>query len=132
MNGSLDTSVVLRLMLKDVPEQTREAATILRGAKAQLAVADVVFVEVAHVLERYYQLARGDIVTLLTGFMLLEIINCNRRLFDKVFDLFTAHPALSFEDCCLAVYAENSEALPLYTFDKKLARQLPQAQLVTT
>ncbi len=129
MNGSLDTNVVLRLLVQDIPEQTQQAVALVERA-AQMAVADVVFVESAHVLERYYRLSRLDIDELLRSFMQLEVINCNRSMLRQALEYFTAHPALSFEDCCLAVYAELDDAQPLYTFDKKLAAQLPQVELV--
>jgi len=130
MRGSLDTSVVLRLLLNDVPSQTQKAAMILRQPKKQLAVADLVFVEMAHVLERYYQLERLDIRDLFQSFMRLEVINCNRVMLEQALESFVKYPALSFEDCCLAVYANLNQAKPLFTFDKKLAKQLDQVELV--
>lgn len=130
MNGSLDTNIVLRLLVHDVPEQTRQAAALLDHTTGQLAVADLVFVESVHVLERYYQIERSRIRTLLSEFMRLEKLNCNRVMLDKALIPFVAHPALSFEDCCLAAYAELNGALPLYTFDQKLARQIEGAELV--
>ncbi len=130
MRGSLDTSAVLRLLLNDIPEQTKEMAILLRRSKEQLAVADLVFVEMAHVLERYYQLERSDICSLFQSFMRLDVINCNRGMLERALAVFTKHPALSFEDCCLEVYAELNQAEPLYTFDQKLAKQLDQAELV--
>ncbi len=130
MRGSLDTSVVLRLLLNDIPEQTREAAKLLRRSGGQLVVADLVFVEMAHVLERYYQLSRLDISELIRSFMQLEVIACNRELIGPALDSFVTHSALSFEDCCLATAAGLNQAQPLYTFDQKLAKQLSQAELV--
>ena len=73
---------------------------------------------------------REHIGMAILGFMSLQQVNCNRMLFDRALMLFQSHPALSMEDCCLAVYAELNDAEPLYTFDKKLAKQSPTAQLV--
>lgn len=130
MRGSLDTSVVLRLLLNDIPKQTRQAAEILERPNGRLAVEMIVFVEAAHVLERYYQLSRLDISELMRGFAQLEVISCDRALLTAALDDFVRHPALSFEDCCLAAQAETAKAQPLYTFDQKLANQLAQVELV--
>lgn len=130
MSGSLDTSVLLRLLLGDVPAQTTAAAHVLNAVRGQVAVADAVFIEAAHVTERYYHLSRNDISELLRQFMRLEVVNCNRRMLDGALVLYIDHPALSFEDCCLATYAELNDACPLYTFDRKLANQLSQAELI--
>ncbi len=130
MSGSLDTNIVLRLMRHDIPEQTKQAATLLDSARAPFEVADTVFIKVAHVLERYYTVDRLTIKTLISEFMRLESVHCNRELLDASLIPYVAHPALSFEDCYLAAHAEHNKALPLYTFDQKLAHQLDEAVLV--
>lgn len=131
MSGSLDTNVVLRLMRHDIPMQTSQAAALLDGADRPFEVADIVFIETAHVLERYYGIDRQTIRVLLSEFMRLDVINCNKTLLEKALTPYATHPALSLEDCCLAAYAEINKALPLYTFDQKLARQAMGVQLVS-
>ncbi|MFZ1812211.1 MAG: PIN domain-containing protein [Candidatus Saccharimonadales bacterium] len=130
MSGSLDTSVLLRALVRDEPVQTKQALGIIRDTQSQLAVADVAFVEAAHVMQWYYHISRSDICNLITQFIRLEVINCNRLMLDAAMAIYVDHPSLSFEDCCLAVYAELNDAVPLYTFDKKLAAQTTQAQLI--
>ena len=130
MSGSLDTSVLLRALVRDEPVQTKQALGIIRDTQSQLAVADVAFVEAAHVMQRYYHISRSDICNLITQFIRLEVISCNRLMLDAAMAIYVDHPSLSFEDCCLAVYAELNDAVPLYTFDKKLAVQTTQAQLI--
>lgn len=128
--NSLDASVLLRLLLRDEQAQTKRSLRLINNSKSQIAVADIAFVEAAHVMERYYHLSRPDICNLLMQFIRLEVIHCNRIMLDNALIIFSDHPALSFEYCCLAVYAELNEALPLYTFDKKLAYQATQAKLL--
>jgi predicted nucleic-acid-binding protein len=130
--GSLDTNVVLRLLLNDEPSQHTAAAKLLEINSGQFAVADLVVTEVVFALGRYYNFSRPQIAEAVSGLMQLPIINCNRALFERALALFEAHHGLSFEDCCLAVYAELNQAEPLYTFDRKLANQAPNAKLVTT
>ena len=64
------------------------------------------------------------------GLMSLTQIDCNRVMFKRALPFFTDHRKLSFEDCCLATYAELSNAEPLWTFDRKLAGQAQSARLV--
>jgi hypothetical protein len=54
----------------------------------------------------------------------------NQVIFKCAQRFFTDHPTLSFEDCCLATYADLSNAQPLWTFDTKLAGQVDSARRV--
>jgi len=128
--GSLDTNVLLRLLLNDIPEQRTSAKRLLEQTSKQFAVADTVIIELVFALDRYYSFNRLQIAETVDGLMRLNEINCNRALFVEALPLFTGHPSLSFEDCCLAVYARLYDAEPLWTFDKKLATQLTTTQLV--
>jgi predicted nucleic-acid-binding protein len=129
-SGSLDANIILRYLLNDIPDQCKSATKLLKGARDQLAVADTALIETCFVMERAYSMSREHIGIALLGFMSLQQINCNRILFDRALMLFQSHSALSMEDCCLAVYAELNKAEPLYTFDKKLAKQLQATQFV--
>jgi predicted nucleic-acid-binding protein len=128
--GSLDANVLLRLLLNDIPDQHAAAARLLE-AGSQLAVADTAVIEIAFVLERHYRLTRPQISEAVEGLISLIEINCNRSLFTKALPLFVKCRGLSFEDCCLATYAELNDATPLWTFDQRLANQAPSARLVS-
>jgi len=130
-SGSLDANVLLRLLLNDINTQHQAAVKLFENAPGQFAVADTAIIETVFVLERNYEFTRAAIVETIEGLMSLAEINCNRPLFARALLLFSKHPALSFEDCCLAVYAELNEAKPLWTFDQKLAKQAPSARLVS-
>jgi len=129
-SGSLDTNVLLRLLLSDIPDQHTAVEALFRKTPGQFAVADTAIIEIAFVLERHYTFSRLAIFEAIEGLMSLPEINCNRALFEKALILFTKNPSLSFEDCCLATYAELSGAKPLWTFDRKLASQAPSAKIV--
>ncbi|HEY4963479.1 MAG TPA: PIN domain-containing protein [Candidatus Saccharimonadales bacterium] len=128
--GSLDTNVLLRLLLNDIPEQHTAVKKLIGQATNQFAVADTVIIELAFALDRYYGFSRLQIAEAVDGLMKLEEINCNRALFETTLPLFVNHSGLSFEDCCLAIYAQLNDAEPLWTFDKKLANQVSSARLV--
>lgn len=127
---SIDTNAILRYLIGDNEPQYKLVAKLLKETDDQIAVADVAVVETVHVMERYYEMSRTDIAEALHGFMNLHVINCNRVMLSEALGLFVKYPAQSFEDCCLVVYAELSGATPLYTFDKKLAKQAPSTQLI--
>ena len=68
MTSSLDTSVVLRLLLEDIPEKTQAAMDLLSRPGAKFRVEAVVFTEAAHVMTRNYQLSRSRAAEVLAGF----------------------------------------------------------------
>src|SRR5665213_2034107 len=126
--GSLDTNVLLRLLINDIPEQHMAAKNLLVTADAQVAVADTVIIELVFVLDRYYGFSRLQIAETIDGLSKLKELNFNRILFELATSVFVGHPALSFEDCCLSVYAKLNDAEPLWTFDQKLSKQVPNTK----
>lgn len=128
MKGSLDANVLLRVILGDIPEQRAQAIQLLNTG--EFMVADTAVIEAFFVLGRNYGMTRKSATRVVGEFLGQSNIHCNYTLLTKTFPLYVAHPALSFEDCYLAAHAEHSKALPLYTFDQKLAHQLEGAALV--
>ncbi len=128
--GSLDTNVLLRLLLNDIPEQHTATKKLLSQSANQFAVADTAIIELVFALNRYYGFSRLQTAEAVEGLMNLKEINCNGDLFEKAMRLYISHSGLSFEDCCLSVYAQLNGSEPLWTFDKKLANQAPNSKLV--
>lgn len=128
---SLDTNAILRVMLRDNKAQALAVSRLLNKARGQVAIADIALIEATYVLTKYYKLSRVEASDSINSLIALPVINCNREMINRALGLYVEHPALSFEDCCLAAYAELNEALPLYTFDKKLASQTHQAELIS-
>lgn len=131
-NGSFDTNVLLRLLLNDIPEQHIAAKELIHQTTGQFAIADTAIIELVFVLERHYGFSRLHVAEAVDGLMKLKEINCNRLLFEDALPIFIKHVGLSFEDCCLSVYAHLNEAEPLWTFDRKLANQAPNTKLLTS
>ncbi|MGH7881639.1 MAG: PIN domain-containing protein [Candidatus Dormibacteraceae bacterium] len=130
LSGSLDTNVLLRLILNDVPDQHQAALNLFEDASGQFDVADTAIIELIFALGRHYDFTRWEMAKALESLMALTKINCNRTLFEKVLPLFIKYPKLSFEDCYLAMYADLNAAGPLWTFDQKLASQAPATKLI--
>ena len=124
---SLDTNVVLRLLLQDSPEQAARVAKLFAASKPNsLVVADAVFFEVAWVLAGpAYRLSREVVAAALQQIAAIPQVSCNRPLIERAVPLYRQHAQLSFIDICLAVHAELNGATPLLSFDRALARQLP-------
>lgn len=125
---SIDTNVVLRLLLRDVPGQLDKANSLIDKASHNgLAVNDAVFFECVWILSgKMYGFEREHIARLLLQIIEIPQINCNNAMLEKALPLYAKHPAISFIDACLSVYAELDNAKPLLTFDKKLAASLPK------
>lgn len=93
-------------------------------------VSDLAIAEAVYVFSEHYLQSREQIVAELELFFSRhnDVLNYNRGLFELVFPYYVAHPDLSFNDCCMAFYAELNNAEPLWTFDKRLAGQHASAK----
>lgn len=116
---SLDTNVVLRFLLDDVPEQSKKAATAIENN--QVYVTDVVATEVIFVLEKIFKLARKDIIELFNDFLGLNNLVYNQFFLTQTIDLYAKRPTLSIIDCYAAMEARVYNNT-LATFDKALAK----------
>ncbi len=130
--GSLDATMVLRLLLNDAAAQHAAAVKLLEDTGVQFWVADAAVIELVFVLGRHYRFSRVQIEEAVIGLIELTAIICNRELFIMAMPIFVNSPALSFEDCCLSAYANLQNAEPLWTFDQNLARQATNARLLAT
>lgn len=130
---SLDTSVVIRVLTNDLPEKRRLALDFISKDDNIFRLSDLALSEIVYVLSSdLYKHPREAVVDKINFFLtrFCDNIIYNRDLTSHVFPFYLEHPKLSFNDCCLAYYAEASDAEPLYTFDTKLARQHPSAKLL--
>jgi predicted nucleic-acid-binding protein len=130
LSGSLDANILLRYLVNDVPTQNKLVCDLLLSTKGQYAVAYTAIIEVAFMLERAYSLSREQICEAIEGLAGLDCLNFNRGLFLHLLPLYKINKSLSMEDCALASYAVLNNAEPLYTFDIKLAKKSPHAQLL--
>ncbi len=117
---SLDTNVVLRFLLDDVPEQTQKAKNAI--SKNKVYVTDVVVVEIIYVLERVMLLPRKDIAKLVTAFLGFSNVVHNPHFLVESIELYERYPSLSIVDCYAAEEAKAYKN-KLVTFDKRLSTQ---------
>ena len=130
VDASVDTSVLLRFALGDVPDQFERAKALLATPGVSFVVADAAWLEVAYALQHHYHLDRPAIVDVIESLMGIDGVRTTGSVVRDACATFTEHPKLSFTDCYLAEYAVGVAVAPLYTFDEKLAGQHPAAQLV--
>ena len=128
--SSLDTNIILRAILCDIPKQYNLVQNLLSQANHTYLVEDVAVMECVHTLEKTYHRTRGDIVEILEGFFGQKNIKYSRDIFNEVYPLYLKHPKLSFNDIYLSVKSEAASAEPLWTFDQKLASQLQSPKLL--
>jgi predicted nucleic acid-binding protein len=129
VTASLDATVVLRLLLDDVPEQHHLAVSLVTD-HGPIVVSDVALIETIFVLGRAYGLTRTEQYEAVMGLLSLPMIDGRSDVFEAAFADYVGHPKLSFEDCYLVALAYAEGHTPLWTFDRKLAQQT-DARLLT-
>lgn len=115
----IDTNILLDWLLDRDPVRTASIDMLFAGSK-DLAVPDLVLVELVFALEKYYALPREIVYKNLSKVLDEPKFNCRRALFYRAINTYTQNGSLSFIDCCLLEYV-NAQNTPLWTFDKKLA-----------
>lgn len=129
MSRSLDTSLLVRLCVNDVPKQVA-AVNALLDTNEVFSVADIAILETVYVLLTLYNMPRHMVADTLRALINQPSLACNQAVLSVTLDHFEKYPALSFVDCYLTQQTIASKAAPLLTFDKKLAKQLQYAELL--
>lgn len=127
---SLDTNILLRVLLQDVPEQTERALSLLEREDVTYRVSDAMLSELVFVLTRM-EVDRESIVAALTKIVARPNVKASALMDIELFWDYLRHPKLSFTDCYLALEAAQNQAEPLWTFDQALAKQSETARLLT-
>lgn len=120
---AFDTNVLVRLLVKDDPDQFATALALLEGAteaEEPCYLSDAVLCETVWVLASQYDASRSDILAAMT-----EIVADGRYAFDSAKAVRQAlrafeHGRADFSDYLIGVRAQRKGARTTYTFDKKL------------
>lgn len=118
----VDTNILLRFLLNDVPKQTEEAKKQIRFAKEgkiKLIIHPVIIFETIYALNKAYGFPREQVVDglkKLIAFKYIEVLE--REVIQEALDLFLIK-GLSFVDCFLYRLGNKLHA-EVFTFDKKL------------
>jgi len=117
---AVDTNVVVRLVVRDDPEQVRAAE---KFTSSGAWVSHLVLAETTWVLDAVYERSAEQIATAID--MLLNHKDLTLQDADVVtsaLDQFRKRPVLGFSDCLVLEIARKAGHLPLGTFDRNLAK----------
>jgi predicted nucleic-acid-binding protein len=128
-NCSIDTNIVLRWLLDDVPEQTLRIEKVFNSKEVKkIYIADIVLAEVVWVLKSYYKFEKTDLVQMLQTVLSFPKFVANKSLFENVIAQFLEASSVSFVDLMILNYAKLNEALPLFSLDKNLVKIDPNVK----
>ena len=117
---SIDTNVLVRLIVRDDPAQVRNAeAFVAHGAW----VSQLVLAETVWVLESVYGINRAQIATVVG--MLVEHDRLTLQDEDVIrgaWSAFEQDRSAGFTDCLIIEAARKAGHLPVGTFDKAMSR----------
>jgi predicted nucleic-acid-binding protein len=117
---AIDTNAVVRLIVRDDPEQVRRAEAFTVGGAW---VSHLVLAETVWVLDAAYERSARQIATAVD--MLLNHNDLTIQDADVVasaLEQFRRRPALGFSDYLVLEIARKAGHLPLGTFDRDLAK----------
>lgn len=118
----IDTNVLLRLLLQDIPSQYNQAEKLFLDAKKgkiDLIIPQIVIFEINFALRKFYHLQKEEIIEKLKSLVSTDYVKVKSRdIFQQAFILYKQNK-VSFVDCFLVAKAEAEEA-DLFTFDRKL------------
>ncbi len=111
------------------PKQADAAEALIRGGRS-LRVDDAALIEVVYVLQTVMGSSRGAIARALDVLIAQASLDLDRPLWSEIARTYVTHSKLSVVDIYLALRTRDNGTTPLYTFDRKLASQLPEASLL--
>jgi predicted nucleic-acid-binding protein len=124
---AVDTNVLVRLIVRDDPRQTRTAEAFIEcGAWVSV----LALAETTWVLSSVYDVGANELATIVE--MLLNhgtLVLQDEEVVARALELFRVRPSVGFSDCLMVELARKAGHLPLGTFDRNLAKT-DGAQLV--
>ena len=121
MSGFLDTSVIVRYLTGDPPEQSDRAARII-DTEDGLLVTDVVLAETAYVLTSVYQISRSMVVDHLIDLIQKENISVfalNKGVVLRALLLCRPSARVSFADAMVWAAARSADVRIIYSLDNR-------------
>lgn len=117
---SVDTNVIVRLVVSDDPVQLREAESFIANGAF---VSHITLVEAMRVLESVYDRTAAQIAATIERLLEHEALMLqDAHVVSRALTQFRARPKLGFSDCLMLEVARQAGHLPLGTFDRDLGR----------
>ena len=130
---TLDTNVVIRIILDDQPTQHALARELLRSMTVEnpAHISREVVQECVWVMETVKKMTRRQIASVLWSLLGISKLRLEApKSLAKCVDRYE-HGHQGFSDLMIQEYAERQSAYPVVTFDRKFS-QLPGVKLLTT
>jgi predicted nucleic acid-binding protein len=121
----LDTNILLRHLLQDVPEQSSRASAYIRRIEQgtqKVRLADTVIFEAVFTLQRSYRIPKADIATALLPLIELPgMVLTGKRRFRVAFDYYV-NLNIAFGDAYHAALMQSLKLTEIVTFDREFDR----------
>ena len=121
MTAFVDTNVLVRHLTGDPPEMADRATRFLATAD-DLLLPDLVFAEIAYVLESFYQVPRAQLATILRSVLAFPVIRVvDTDLLQRAVEVYEVD-RLDFADAYLVASAERTGVGAIVSFDRSIDR----------
>jgi len=118
---AVDTNVLVRLIVRDDPDQTQKAERFVRKGAW---ISHLVLVEFSWVLSSAYGVKPAQVLESIS--MLLNhqsLVIQEADVVENAIKRCTENKGIEFSDCLILEVARKAGHLPVATFDRKLGRQ---------
>jgi predicted nucleic-acid-binding protein len=119
-----DTNVVLRYLLRDIPEQFAQAADFfeqVRTGRKKMLFLESVLVECLYILTRFYKVPKKEAAEALTGLIHYKgVVNRDKAALSAALAMYGENN-LDPVDCILLARAWH-DAMQVFSFDKALLK----------
>jgi len=120
----IDTNILLRLLLNDIPSQKKITEELLQKARNEeisILVPEIIIFEIEFSLSKYYCVPKHKVIEKLQTILAMNFIDIERRqIFTNALELYSVK-TVSLVDCFVHTIS-NIEKYELFTFDKKILR----------
>jgi predicted nucleic acid-binding protein len=122
----LDTNILIRFLVNDVPQQAAECRKLvdaLANGTQHAWTSHFVIAEAEFTLSKYYKLDRVRIAEMLSIIISLRGLKIDeKRIFERVFQLYLDHPSVDYADCYHAALAASRGCSRVLSYDKHFDR----------
>ena len=121
MSGFLDTSMVVRYLVRDVPELAAQSAAVIDGEE-DLWIIAVVLAETDHVLRTIYHISREDVADQLIEFVRkanVQTYGIDKSLVLQGLVMCRQTGRVSFADALIWASARSAGAEAMYSLDQR-------------
>ena len=128
----IDTSAVLRLLVKDDPAKARAVERLLKESKDKniaLYLLPVTILEIVWVMEKVYRLSRKGIRELVEAILNTPELKCPlEQVFRQALIAYETQN-IKFADAVMGYWGLNEGLSTVYTYDEKDFKKIPGLQV---